>query len=281
VAAVIALLVAGALAWITNQSQSSVAHNGAAPSSTASTAPPTAQKTTPSSGATSRSNVGGGVGDSIANGRSCSTDFVVIADAKAYSGPSAGTYRFVSNVAANACVSLRCALYGASHPGTANSLWYLTDGGFVNDHFIKTNRSDLIRPACQGNLNSPEVGNASPSQRYGPFGVVGRSGLITVFDAPSLSGAPTGSVHTDTLVWIACHVIGDPVSGVPEGVTSSDWDRLSSGGYLPDAYLLSGGASGSPAPLCVTTGNSSAASSASSAAPSPTPSMSPTPDATP
>ena len=281
-AAVVALLIAGALAWVTNQSQSSVAHNGAAPSSsTASTARPTATKTTPSSGATSRSNVGAGVGGSVANGRSCGADFVVIADAKAYSGPSAGTYRFVSNVAANACVSLRCALYGASHPGTANSLWYLTDGGFVNDHFIKTNRSDPIRPACQGNLNSPGVGSTFPSQRYGPFGVVGRSGLITVFDAPSLSGAPTGSLHTDTLVWIACHVIGDPVSGVPGGVSSSDWDRLSSGGYLPDAYLLSGGASGSPAPLCVTRGSSSAGSSASSVTPSPTPSLSTTPDATP
>jgi hypothetical protein len=105
--------------------------------------------------------------------------------------------------------------------------------------------------------------------------------LTTIFDAPILSGTPTGSLHTDTLVWIACHVIGDPVSGVPGGMSSSDWDLLSSGGYLPDAYLLSGGASGSPAPLCVTTGNSSAASSASSAAPSPTPSLSPTPDATP
>jgi CHAT domain len=283
-AAIIALVLAGTVAWITNQSLSSVAHNQSAPSSTGK------PKT---SGAPSGSTHGGNVGGGGTGGASCRGGYVVIANTTAYSGPSAGAYKVIRNVRANACVSLRCALYGASYPGTANSLWYLTDGGFVNDHFVKTDRSDPIRPACQGNLNSPGVGGNLPSQRYGPFGVVGRSGPITLFDTPSLSGTRTGSLPSDTLVWIACHVRGDVVSAVPGGVSSSDWDRLRSGGYVPDAYLLSGGANGSPAPLCVTTGNPPAGPPANAPdpvrtpsptptpSPIPTPSPSPSPDATP
>lgn len=276
-AAVIALVVAGAVAWITNQSLSSVAHNQSAPSAGASKV----KKASPSSAPTSRSTVGGVVGDGrSASGGSCGSDFVVDAATAAYSGPSAGVYRFLRNVGGNSCVLLRCALYGANYPGTANSLWYLTDRGFVNDHFIKTNRSDPIRPACQGDLNRPAAGGALPSQGHGPFGVVGRPGMITVYDTPSTSGTPTGSLHTDTLVWIDCHLVGDSVSPDPPnsgGNSSADWDHLSSGGYVPDAYLLSNGASGSPAPQCVTTGNRPAGPPANAPHPIPTPSPSPTP----
>ena len=65
-------------------------------------------------------------------------------------------------------------------------------------------------------FDGERVSGALPSQRYGPFGVVGRSGPITLFDTPNMSGTPTGRLPTDSLVWIACHVIGEAVSAPPE-----------------------------------------------------------------
>ena len=82
---------------------------------------------------------------------------------------------------------------------------------------------------------------------------------IKAYDSPG--GSEVETVLMDTLVTVSCHLEGTYVSAPAGGTDSSDWDRMVDGNYIPDAYLLTGSSSGSPAPPCSQDAPSSAPSS--------------------
>jgi TIR domain len=222
------LLISGGIAWGVGAAEKPAANRSTAEPSTT----PSSHATTPT---WSRSS------------RPPSTGYRLSGDAFAYTGPSARAYGSGQRIPGSTRVNVICDAYGEV-VGT-NQLWHFTDHGWLNDHDVRTGTSDPVRNSCTGNVNRPREGSQRPSLLVGPFGTVGFK-PIPVRDAPENSGAQVDAVKTDQLITLMCHVQGDYVVAPPGGSSSADWDMIGPGRWIPDADLLTGHYSGSPAPAC-------------------------------
>ena len=95
---------------------------------------------------------------------------------------------------------------------------------------------------------APASMSVSTSASTSAPGTVNTSGApLTVRSGPSTSYGSVGSVADGTRLTIACQTYGSTVSGTYG--TSKIWDKLSTGGYVADAYVYTG-TDGLAAALC-------------------------------
>ncbi|GIH02737.1 hypothetical protein Rhe02_08040 [Rhizocola hellebori] len=127
-------------------------------------------------------------------------------------------------------VSISCFVAGQriTGPYGTEDIWDALDsGGFVPDALIYTGSNTAVVPACP----SAQFGTGRyPVAWTGGGGFAPRSGPHTG-DAVVAATLPDGLV-----VSVACEVYGDSVTD-SAGYTLSIWDKLVSGGYIPNAYL--------------------------------------------
>jgi CHAT domain len=170
----------------------------------------------------------------------------------AYNGPSSEAYSRSTTLSASSVVQLTCALYGQRlwFKNGSDSLWYWTDHGWINDHFILTGTSKAIRNECTTAVGSPMVGDKRPTASTGPFATIGKQ-EIEVKATPYATVATVDTLQTDRLVTIICHRSGDYVEAghASGGISGTDWDEIGEGRWIPNAYLLTG-TSSSPASPC-------------------------------
>ncbi len=256
----IILLIGGGIAWgVITSDERAASHPTTRPSLTSASPAPT-QSLPHATGNTSAS-------------RPASPNYPLVGDVRAYTGPSAYAYGSGQVVAGTVRVNVICDLYGQV-VGT-NQLWHFTDHGWINDHDVRTGKSDPVRNACTGNVNRPTEGSLRPSAATGPFGTLGLK-TIYVRSLPGNSAAPVDALTGDQLITVTCHASTDYVEAPTGGYSSTDWDQIGPGRWIPDADLLTG-KPGSPAPTCASAGGPP---SNPNPYPNPSPSPSPSPDPT-
>ena len=172
------------------------------------------------------------------------------------SGPSSKAYHHLTTLQAGSEVRPICAVYGESYQG--NPLWYWTHDGWINDQLIQTGQETSKTGQCTGNVESPTEGDGTPRKDLGPFALIGGTG-IPEHRSPSRASQQVGTLAKDSLVTIDCWQTGNivVVGGDSGGTSGSDWDRLPTGGWIPNADLLTGNGADSPAPSCPTPSPSS------------------------
>ncbi|MBL7487414.1 hypothetical protein I6A62_04830 [Frankia sp. AgW1.1] len=127
-------------------------------------------------------------------------------------------------------VGIHCYVAGQSVSGPygTEDLWDALDtGGYIPDAELYTGSNGATVPAC-------------PSAQFGtgtyPVAWTGASGY-SPRTAQSLNSASTGAVlPTGLLVAITCETTGQALTD-SAGYTSSRWDALAGGGWIPNVYL--------------------------------------------
>jgi hypothetical protein len=137
----------------------------------------------------------------------------------------------LGTIGSGVTVSFHCYVNGERIGGPYGSedIWNALDsGGFVPDALVFTGSNGAVVSRCAGDIFG--VG------KY-PVAWTGGSGFVPR-SAPRLSAAGVGkALHDGLLVSVACETTGDTVTDTA-GYTLSIWDRLSSGGYIPNVYLV-------------------------------------------
>jgi hypothetical protein len=223
------LLIGGGIAWSVIASGKPAANGSTAGGSKTPSSPASSSRTAAST----------------STSRAASPSYPLIGDAPAYTGPSVDAYGPGHVVPRSTRVNVVCDLYGEL---VNTGLWHYTDHGWLNDHYVRTGKSDPVRNACTGNVNKPTEGSQPPSPLVGPFGAVGPQ-TIPVRNAAGSGAAQVDTVEPDQLITLVCHVQADFVDAPAGGSSSADWDQVGPGRWIPDADLLTGH-SGSPAPAC-------------------------------
>ena len=146
-----------------------------------------------------------------------------------YSGPGSANSK-TGFVPVGTTVSFHCFVAGqrVSGPYGTEDLWDALDsGGYVPDALIYTGSNSAVVPACP----SAQFGTGTyPVAWTGGGGMQPRSGPSTG------AGADGGIIADGTLVTVVCETSGDTLTD-SAGFTSSRWDQLSSGAYVPNVYL--------------------------------------------
>ncbi len=136
----------------------------------------------------------------------------------------------VGGLGNGATVSIHCFVAGekVSGPYGTEDIWDALDsGGFIPDALLFTGSNGAVVPACP----SAQFGTGQyPLAWTGGGGYAPRSGPHT---GDSVVG---GTLPDGLVVGVACEVYGDSVTD-SAGFTLAIWDRLNSGGYIPNAYL--------------------------------------------
>ncbi|EFC81094.1 protein kinase [Parafrankia sp. EUN1f] len=169
-----------------------------------------------------------------------------------YAGPSTSVFGGqVATLPARSTVAVHCGVYGqtVTARGATSPLWVYTDSGWISDTYTHTGTTDPVVPACVHTLSDPRLGDGPPRPAAGPYAVAA-DGVLPVRANPRLGAASVASLRDGDLVTLRCRVRGDEV-GPPARLhtTSSDWNQLASGGYIPDANVYSDTAT-SVAPAC-------------------------------
>ena len=150
---------------------------------------------------------------------------VVSGGANVTSGPGT-SFGVIRSLAAGTAVSFSCYATGTAVKGPygTETVWdRLDSGGFVPDALIYTGSNNPTAPKCSTLAGSGEVLTSSA--------LPVRSGASTGFE--TLSELAAGAV-----ISFSCYTAGGAVTG-PYG-TETAWDRLSSGGFVPDADIYTG-----------------------------------------
>jgi hypothetical protein len=149
--------------------------------------------------------------------------------APVYSGPGS-TNSALGSVAVGTTVSFHCFVAGqrVSGPYGTEDLWDALDGGgYIPDALVYTGSNSAVVPAC-------------PSAQFGagtfPVTWTGGSGVQPRSGPADSDGADGGVIADGTLVAVACETSGDTLTD-SAGFTSSLWDQLSSGAYVPNVFL--------------------------------------------
>lgn len=163
---------------------------------------------------------------------------VVSGGTEVFSGPGT-SFGVIGSLATGTAVSFSCYATGnavAGPYGTETAWDRLDSGGFVPDALIYTGSNNPTAPNCATLTGSGEVMT---------------SGALPVMSAPSTGAATLSQLAAGAIVSFACYTAGSAVTG-PYG-TETAWDRLGSGGFVPDADIFTG--SNSPTvPQCSTSG---------------------------
>jgi hypothetical protein len=107
-----------------------------------------------------------------------------------------------------------------------------------------------VVPGCAGTITAPRLGAGPPRPDAGPFPVVASGVVLLVRASPGLQAAVSGVLRTGDLVIVTCAVRSSTVPPPPGLTASSDqWDRISAGGWVPDANVYSA-TRDSVAPAC-------------------------------
>ena len=154
---------------------------------------------------------------------------ITLANVNINSGPGSSN-ALLGMIPDNTPVSIYCFVAGqpVSGPYGTEDLWdALTGGGYVPDALIYTGSNSAVVPACPSGQFG--VGNY-PVAWTGGGAAQGHAGTSTG-DSPVGSGLPDGQV-----VAVTCETSGQTLTD-SAGFTSDLWDKLASGGYLPNVYL--------------------------------------------
>lgn len=175
----------------------------------------------------------------------------------AWNGPStdASVFGRRGSVTAGTRLTLYCNVYGqfVSAPRGATRLWGYTNAGWLNDRFMITGSTDPTTPACTGNVREPDTGDQAPRSDAGPYPVVAGQASVSVRQSAGSNATAIATLNHGDLVAVTCHANSTDVAP-PPGVAaaSNQWDRLATGGWLPDVHVYSG-LSESPVPPCAST----------------------------
>ena len=163
---------------------------------------------------------------------------VVSGGTEVFSGPGT-SFGVIGSLPAGTAVSFSCFATGngVTGPYGTETAWdRLDSGGFVPDALIYTGSNNPTAPSCATLAGSGEVMT---------------NGALPVMSAPSTGAETLSQLAAGTVVSFVCYTAGSAVTG-PYG-TETAWDRLGSGGFVPDADIFTG--SNSPTvPQCSTLG---------------------------
>jgi uncharacterized protein YraI len=150
---------------------------------------------------------------------------VVIGGASVRSGPGT-SFGVIRSLEAGTAVSFSCYATGTAVKGPygTETTWdRLDSGGFVPDALIYTGTNNPTAPKCSTLRGTGEVLTSST--------LPVRSGVNTASE--TLSTLAAGAI-----ISFKCYTTGSAVSG--HYGTETAWDRLSSGGFVPDADIYTG-----------------------------------------
>ena len=142
------------------------------------------------------------------------------------SGPR-NSFGVIGKLAPGTVVSFSCYASGdaATGPYGTETIWdRLNSGGFVPDAWIYTGSNNAAAPKC--------------STLAGTGAVITSGVSLDVRSGPGNSFGVIGKLAPGTVVSFSCYASGDAATG-PYG-TETIWDRLNSGGFVPDAWIYTG-----------------------------------------
>jgi uncharacterized protein YraI len=107
---------------------------------------------------------------------------------------------------------------------------------------LRTTRRLLTGPLLAAAIGAGLVVAPTAAQAAGATGTVRVSGVLTLRSGPTNSSTAAGSLGNNARIAIDCVVSGQSVAGTVR--TTTTWDRLTNGRYIPHAYVIATGALG-------------------------------------
>jgi uncharacterized protein YraI len=104
---------------------------------------------------------------------------------------------------------------------------------------LRTTRRLLTGPVLAAAIGAGLVVAPTAAQAAGATGTVRVNGTLTLRSAPTNSASAAGSLGNNARVAIDCVVSGQSVAGSVR--TTTTWDRLTNGRYIPHAYVVAAG----------------------------------------
>jgi flagellar protein FlgJ len=104
---------------------------------------------------------------------------------------------------------------------------------------LRTTRRVLAGPLLVAAIGAGMLTVPAPAQATGSSATIRVSGTLKVRSSPSLSAKIVGSLTDNAQVQIDCVIRGQQVRGSVR--TTTTWDRLSAGHYVPHAYVAGAG----------------------------------------